>query len=406
MTHSWMNAKTYMPGSLSQCSARLHRVRSFATTSHCCKQQRAPAAYYRGGASRAIMFRSQDLPKDKSLWPHIFRSTIGSPDSHGRRLDGMGGGLSSLSKVCVIGPSEDSNADVDYTFAAIGVKNDEVDFSSNCGNMTGAVGPFAVDSGLVSRSENGSTSVAIRNTNTNKLIRATFEVEDGEAVADGDFAIEGVSGTASKIQLSFLDPAGAKTGRMLPTGNVTDMLDGIESTCVDVGNPCVFVRAEDLGVKGSMLAEEIEAHPTLLKALDGIRRKAAVAMGIVDDESKVPGSIPKIAMVSEPHIHKLGSGLTLGEESCDLVIRAISVGQPHKACPITVGLALATAAKLKGSTVQSCVSTSPVDNDGITLGHNSGRMLVGASFDEQGAVQEATVFSTARRLMDGTVYWK
>ncbi|KAF4556712.1 Hypothetical protein D9617_1g085910 [Elsinoe fawcettii] len=369
------------------------------------KQQRAPAAYYRGGTSRAIMFLTSDLPPDKSLWPHIFRSSIGSPDPHGRQLDGMGGGISSLSKVCVIGASDDPKADVDYTFAAIGVKNDEVDYSSNCGNMTGAVGPFAVDSGLVAAGD-GRVSVVIRNTNTNKSIKSTFEVEDGEAVAEGDFGIEGVSGTGSKIQLSFLEPAGAKTGRMLPTGNVTDVLDGVQSTCIDVGNPCVFVRAEDLGVKGSMSADEIEVHPTLPTRLETIRRKAAVAMGIVNDETKVPGSIPKIAMVAKPHKHKLGSGVILDEDSCDLVIRALSVGQPHKACPITVGLALATAAKLEASTVASCVSASPVDKDGITLAHNSGRMLVGAAFDNDGTVKESVVYSTARRLMSGIVYWK
>ncbi|PSK42852.1 hypothetical protein B9Z65_6806 [Elsinoe australis] len=330
---------------------------------------------------------------------------MGSPDPNGRQLDGMGGGVSSLSKVCIVGASSDREADVDYTFAAIGVKDDEVDFSSNCGNMTSAIGPFAAEAGLVPRPPDGDTEVLIRNTNTGKKIRATFEVEDAQAVAGGDFAIDGVAGTSSKISLAFLNPAGAKTGKALPTGNIVDKFDGIYATCVDVGNPCVFVQASGLDVQGSLLADEIEVHPTLLKRLDSIRRQAAVAMGISPDTSQVPGSIPKIAMVCPPHAHALLSGAMMDEKSCDLVVRAISGGQPHRACPITVAMALAMAARLKGSTVNECVISQPVDADGITLGHNSGTLLVNAQFDNHGEVEAATVFRTARRLMEGKVYW-
>jgi 2-methylaconitate cis-trans-isomerase PrpF len=318
----------------------------------------------------------------------------------------MGGGVSSLSKVCVIGPAKEKDADVDYTFVAIGVKDDEVDFSSNCGNMTSAIGPFVVDAGLVSRPQDGEAIIRIRNTNTGKLIRATFPVENGEAVADGSFAIDGVAGSGSKIQLAFLNPAGSKTGKTLPTGNVTDRFDGITATCIDVGNPCVFVPASQLAVRGSILADEIEAHPTLLKRLDCIRRQAAVAMGISKNTSDVPGSIPKIAVVSAPHEHVLLSGEKMDESSCDLLVRAISVGQPHRACPITVAMALAVASRLEGSTVNECTSKMPVDADGVTLGHNSGKILVSANFDKDGTVQDATVFRTARRLMEGKVYWK
>lgn len=352
------------------------------------------------------MFRENDLPTDRSQWPAIFRSVIGSPDPNGRQLDGMGGGLSSLSKVCVVGASTEGDADVDYTFVAIGVKNDEVDFSSNCGNMTSAVGPFAVDSGLVPRPGDGETSVMIRNTNTNKRIRATFPVQDGEAVSAGTFAIDGVAGTASKIKLAFQRPAGSKTGKTLPTGNVVDIFDGVRSTCIDVGNPCVFVPASELNVDGCMLADDITAHPTLLTRLDSIRRQAAVAMGLAQDTEKVPGSIPKIAIVSAPREHRLLSGGTLDEKSCDIVVRAISVGQPHQAVPITVAMALATASRIPGSTVHECVAPNPVDQDGVTLGHNSGTILVGSTFDEKGVIEEATVFRTARRLMEGKVYCK
>ena len=381
--------------------------RCFCTSSSLRKlQNSAPAAYYRGGTSRAVLFRTHDLPSNKTLWPSIFRSVIGSPDPNGRQLDGMGGGVSSLSKVCVIGPAKEKDADVDYTFVAIGVKDDEVDFSSNCGNMTSAIGPFAVDAGLVSRPQDGEASIRIRNTNTGKLIRATFPVKNGEAVADGPFAIDGVAGSGSKIQLAFLNPAGSKTGKTLPTGNVTDRFDGITATCIDVGNPCVFVPASQLAVRGSILADEIEAHPTLLNRLDCIRRQAAVAMGISKNTSDVPGSIPKIAVVSAPHEHVLLSGEKMDESSCDLLVRAISVGQPHRACPITVAMALAVASRLEGSTVNECTSKKPVDADGVTLGHNSGKLLVSANFDKDGTVQDATVFRTARRLMEGKVYWK
>ena len=169
-------------------------------------QRSLPAAYYRGGTSRAVIFQQQDLPQNRDDWAPIFRGIIGSPDPNGRQLDGIGGGISSLSKVCVVGPPSHEEADVDYTFAAIGVKDDEVDFSSNCGNMTSAIGPFAVDAGLVPPGLNGRRVVRIHNTNTGKLIDAIFPVEDGHVVVSGDFAIDGVAGTAAKIQLAFLNP--------------------------------------------------------------------------------------------------------------------------------------------------------------------------------------------------------
>ena len=171
------------------------------------KQNRLPAAYYRGGTSRAIIFRQQDLPKDRKAWEEIFCGVIGSPDSNGRQLDGLGGGISSLSKVCVVGPSSHPEADVDYTFAAIGVKDRDVDYSANCGNMTSAIGPFAIDTGLIKAERDGQATVRIHNTNTDKMIHCTFPVEEGEAVAHGSFAIDGVAGTAAKIELAFMHPA-------------------------------------------------------------------------------------------------------------------------------------------------------------------------------------------------------
>jgi len=178
----------------------------YASTSHHL-QNRLHAAYYRGGTSRAIIFRQEDLPQDRKDWEAIFCGSIGSPDPNGRQLDGLGGGISSLSKICVVGSPTHPEADVDYTFAAIGIKKWDVDYSSNCGNMTSAIGPFAIDTGLVPAIEDEMVTVRIHNTNTGKIIHSTFPVVNGEAVADGTFAIDGVAGTAARIDLSFIHPA-------------------------------------------------------------------------------------------------------------------------------------------------------------------------------------------------------
>ena len=199
---------------------------------------------------------------------------------------------------------------------------------------------------------------------------------------------------------------GSKTGKLLPTGNVADLLDGVKATCIDAGNPCVFIRAADVKVDGTMTPNELDAHPTLLARLDSIRRKASVAMGLSKDEDSTTGSVPKIAMVSPPKSHKLSSGGFIDGNTVDLVVRAVSVGQPHKAVPITVAMAIAAAANIQGSTVHSSVSSTHVDPNGMTLSHASGKITVAAKFDPQGALTQATVFRTARRLMDGYVYWK
>ncbi|KAL4908529.1 hypothetical protein BDW74DRAFT_188493 [Aspergillus multicolor] len=359
-------------------------------------QSSLPAAYYRGGTSRAVFFNQDDLPSNRTDWAPIFRGVIGSPDPYGRQLDGLGGGISSLSKVCVVGKSTHPDADVDYTFAALGIKNTDVDYSSNCGNMVSAVGPYAVDSGLFAPQDADSALVRIHNTNTGKIIHASFPVVDGEAAATGELAIDGVAGTAAAIKLDFVNPAGSRTGKLLPTDTVKDVFDGVEATCIDVANPCVFVKADDLGVPGALMPDEIAATPGLLDRLDSIRRQAGARMGLAESPEGVPGSVPKIGIVSAPE----------GGTGVDLVVRALSVGQPHKAVPITVALALATAARLEGSTVAEVTSTKPVDPSGITIGHASGSILVGATFGEDGGLDFATVFRTARRLFEGRIFWK
>ncbi|EHA27337.1 hypothetical protein ASPNIDRAFT_44775 [Aspergillus niger ATCC 1015] len=369
------------------------------------KQHHLPAAYYRGGTSRAIFFKQDDLPADKAKWDPIFRGVIGSPDPYGRQLDGLGGGISSLSKICVVGKPTHPGADIDYTFVSLGVKTPDVDYSSNCGNMISAVGPFAVDSGLVLPGLT-SASVRIHNTNTGKIVHSSFPVVDGEAAASGEFAIDGVSGTAAPVQLDFVDPAGSRTGKLLPTGQVRDVFDGVEATCIDVANPCVFVRAEDLEVEGNLTPEEITVHPGLLDRLDSIRRQAGVKMGLADTRETVPGSVPKICLVSQPGTDTRAVEQKQTKEKVDLLVRALSVGQPHKAVPITVALAVASAARVSGSTVSQVVGEKRVDETGITLGHASGNLLVGATFDDEGTLRFATVFRTARRLFEGRIFWK
>lgn len=374
------------------------------------KQHALPAAYYRGGTSRAVFFNQKDLPRNRQQWDSIFRGVIGSPDPYGRQLDGLGGGISSLSKVCVVGKSTHHEADVDYTFISLGIKDTDVDYSSNCGNMISAVGPFAVDAKLFPLATENADSVSVRihNTNTGKIIHSSFPVVDGEAAATGDFSIDGVSGVAARIQLDFINPAGSATGSLLPTGSPVDIIDGIPATCLDAANPCVFVCASDLEVNGNLTPNEITVHPDLLLRLDSIRRQAGVKMGLAGTSATVPGSIPKICLVESPSSAE--SQHTLHNETStnvDLLARALSVGQPHKAIPITVALALAAAARVHNSTVADVIAGKASVNDaGITIGHASGNLLVGADFDKDGTLLSATVFRTARRLFEGRIFWK
>ena len=188
------------------------------------KQRRIPAAFMRGGTSNAIVFKDADLPQDRALWDKIFLAAMGTPDPNGRQLNGMGGGISSLSKVCVVGPPSHPDADIDYTFAQIGVQQETVGYAANCGNMSAAMGPFAVDEGIVTV-EGSKAMVRIHNTNTKKIIHAHFDMDEGAAAVDGDYELRGVAGTGAPVKLEFRNPGGAATGKLLPSGNVTDTLD-------------------------------------------------------------------------------------------------------------------------------------------------------------------------------------
>ena len=251
----------------------------------------------------------------------------------------MGGGISSLSKVCILAPSDRADADIDYTFAQVQIREPRVDYRSNCGNMSSAVGPFAVDEGIVR--PNGDTAVVrIFNTNTQKIIRSTFPLEDGRAATDGDLAIPGVAGTGAPVRLDFLAPGGATTGKLLPTGRPTDRLDvpgvgPIDVSMVDAANACVFVRAGDLGLTGRELPDELERDPALLERLQAIRRQASIAMGIARDdaEARTIAAVPIIGFVAPPMDAPTLSGDPIAAAQVDLTARFLSNGQPHRALP-------------------------------------------------------------------------
>lgn len=371
-----------------------------------------PAVFMRGGTSKALMVHRRDLPENQDDWAAIFTAAMGSPDPYGRQLDGMGGGVSSLSKVCIIAPSEHPDADVDYTFAQVMVKEARVDYRGNCGNMSSAVGPFAVDQGLVPAGD-GTTTVRIFNTNTQKIIHSTFETHDGRARYGGDLAIPGVGGTGAPIKLDFVEPGGATTGTLLPTGNVVDMLDVpgvgmLEVSMVDAANAAVFVRATDVGLTGLELPDQLESDPDILARLDAIRVQASVKMGIAPDveSARRITIVPFICIVSPPADNPTLSGDTVPAADIDLVARVISNGQPHRALPLTVSLCTAVAARITGTVAAQALSpAAPADT--LRLGMPSGILTVGADVSRQDGAWVAkagSFYRTARLLFDGRVW--
>ena len=368
------------------------------------------AVFMRGGTSNAIMLREADLPEERELWAPIFLAAMGSPDPNGRQLDGMGGGLSSLSKVCVIGPPSRPDADVDFTFAQVSVKDAAVDYSGNCGNMSSAVGPFAVDEGLVPAGGDEAV-VRIHNTNTNKIIVSRFALDDGLAAVDGDFKLPGVAGTGAPIRLEFLDPGGSGTGKLLPTGAPAEVLeapglDRITASLVDAANPCVFVPADALGTSGTEMPDALNT-PDLLDKLEAVRRAASVRMGIAKtphEAAQLP-SVPKVALVSGPQAAKTLAGETLAPNDMDLTVRMISMGQPHRAVPLTGALCLAVASRIEGTVVNALARAPASPEDDVRIAQPSGLTVVGARVrkEKEWIAESAVVYRTARRLMEGSV---
>ncbi len=374
------------------------------------RQRRIPAAFIRGGTSKAAVFHARDLPADRNLWPELFVAVLGSNDPNGRQLNGLGGGVSSLCKVCVVGPPSRPDADIDYSFFQLSPRDASVDVSGNCGNMSSAMGPFAVDEGLVQASGDRA-EVRIHNTNTGKIIRSRFALDGGQAAVDGDFALPGVAGTGAEVALDFLEPGGAKTGRLLATGRPCDVLEvpgvgRIEASLVDAANPCVFVAAEAMGVTGAEAPDALEADADFLARMEAVRQAASVAMGIAKDadEARRITGVPKVAVVAAPRPQRLLNGAEMPADDMDILVRMISVGQPHRAVPLTGALCLAVATRLDGSIPHALCRP---DRTQVRIAQASGLTVVEARMTEkdgQAFAESASVLRTQRRLMDGFVY--
>ena len=377
-------------------------------------QFRIPAIFMRGGSSKGVFFHAEDVPPMGANRDRLFLEAIGSPDAYGRQLNGMGGGISSVSKCVVIGPPSRPDADVDYTFGQVAVDSPVVDYGANCGNLSSAVGPFAIDTGRVSVPEGASDHVVrIHNTNTSKIIHATVPLAGKTAAVLGDFVIPGVDGSGARIRLDFLDPGGAVTSGLLPTGRVVDVLDigdgsgGVEATVIDAAMPCVFVDAARLGLGGAEPIADIEGNREVMDRLERIRRAAGVAMGIAESPDAVPLSVPKIGFVAAPGAWKTISGIDMPGSACDLSARVVSMGTIHRVLPLTVAMCLAVAARIEGSVPNRHLSpdTAAMPGD-VRLANPSGVLPVAASAEYVAGAwvaQSVTVYRTARALMAGEV---
>ena len=367
-----------------------------------------PAAFYRGGSSKGLFFHARDCPKDRAALDRMLLLALGSPDPYGRQLDGMGGGTSSLSKAVIIGPPTHPDADVDYTFAQVAVDRPVVDWGANCGNLSSAVGPFAVDEGLV-RAADGEALVRIHQVNTKKIIHARFLVRNGKAVTAGEASVDGVGGTGAAIALDFLDPGGTVTPGLLPTRRVIETIEvdgrAFEMSLVDASNPVAFVAAGDVGLTGSEHPDAIEANRAAMALLDRLRRAAGVRMGLGGAPDGVGLANPKIAVVSAPAAFVTLDGRTIDAAAQDIAIRMLSMERAHRAVTLTGAMCLAVACRIEGS-LPHRLCTAAADAQAIRVAHPSGIVAAGAAvFPRDGGwhVDSARVYRTARRLMQGEV---
>ncbi len=373
-------------------------------------QRGIPAVFMRGGTSKGVFFRWEDMPEDASVRDRLLCAVIGSPDPYARQLDGMGGGISSLSKAMMVRRSERDGIDVDYLFAQIAVDKPEVDYASNCGNLSAAVGAFAVDQGFVQLPD-GPGIVRMFNENTSKRIDCHLTVRGGQAAVTGEEHIAGVAGPGSPIRLDFHDPGGSRTGTALPletpsSGFYPANSDSkINVSFVDAANPCIFVEAEGLGLTGSELPAEIAAHADVMKVLERIRRSLGSQVGFGEEWQDVPESVPKIALVGSPGDSRLLSGKTLRGEDCDVQVRMISMGVPHLAIPLTGAMCTAVAGRIPGTIVADIAGDIP-SGEPLRIGTASGVVPAMADVDlssDTPHARHASVYRTARTLMVGDV---
>lgn len=367
----------------------------------------------RGGTSKGIYIMENELPKDVQKRKKVIKAIFGSPDN--RQIDGLGGADTLTSKLAIVGPATRPDADVNYTFAQVGIDCDVVDFGGNCGNISSGVGPFAIDAGLVPAVE-PITTVRIYQTNTDKILVAEVPVKDGKACVEGDFSIDGVPGTGAKITMDFSDTVGSTTGKLLPTGNVTDEIEIDRKvytvSVVDAGIPVVFIDAENLNVKGNESAAQIDANQELLKLIEEIRGRAAAMIGMAkspEDATKNSPYAPFFAIVSSPQGYVTPSGQVVTEEEIDLTSRLLFMQKMHKTYPGTGSMATAAAVRIPGSIPNQKLRREADDRVIIHIGHPAGIMDVESIVrQEEGetVVEKLAFYRTARKIMDGLVYIK
>lgn len=373
-----------------------------------------PVVYMRGGTSKGCLFHREDLPEDSKEWDEIFLQVMGNPDP--KQMDGMGGTVSSNNKIVIIWKSALPNVDIEYLVGQVIVGKKQVDYKSNCGNMTAAVPAYAVEEGMVPIVE-PVTTVRMLNKNTDKYINVTVPIDPRTHTfaQEGDCHIAGIDGTAAELKVNFLDPAGAKTGKLLPTGKALDVLeiDGrkIEATILDVSNPLVLVRAEDVGLQGTELPAQVDADKEASALLEKIRGAAAVKMGFardLEDATAHSPAVPKVGFFTAPVSYMDIAGNRVDAGQMDLCARVISVFKCHKACPLTAASSIAVAAFVQGSIIEKTLGRQPEGRQAIRLGHPSGVMTVYPDLEvrEEGNldVKGVAVQRTARRIMDGTIY--
>ncbi|TSE34563.1 2-methylaconitate cis-trans isomerase PrpF [Tepidimonas charontis] len=383
-------------------------------------QLRIPATYMRGGTSKGVFFRLQDLPAAAQM-PGPVRDAlllrvIGSPDPYGKHIDGMGGATSSTSKCVIIGPATQPGHDVDYLYGQVSIDSAFVDWSGNCGNLSSAVGPFAIAKGFIAAERiphDGVCTVRIWQKNIGKTIVAHVPIANGEVQEDGDFELDGVTFPSAEIALEFLDPVdeGGDGGAMFPTGNPVDTLEvpgfgTVQATMITAGIPTVFVRAADVGLTGTELQPAINEHRERLAMFEAIRVAGALRMGLIaaPEEAAKRQHTPKVAYVAPPADYVASSGKPVKAAEIDLLARALSMGRLHHAMMGTASVAIATAAAIPGTLVNE--AAGGVARETVTFGHPSGVLRVGATVEQVGGqwvVRKARMSRSARVLMDGHV---
>ena len=383
-------------------------------------QIKIPATYMRGGTSKGVFFKVDDLPERAQIAgvarDQLLLRVIGSPDPYGKQIDGMGGATSSTSKTVILAKSTQPNHDVDYLFGQVSIDKAFVDWSGNCGNLTAAVGSFAISNGLVAQDripENGICTVRIWQVNIKKTIIAHVPINNGQVQETGDFELDGVTFPAAEVQIEFLDPAddGEDGGAMFPTGNVVDTLDvpdigSFQVTLINAGIPTIFLNAEDMGYQGTELQDDINSDVTALARFEKIRAYGAVKMGLIQDVSEAAGRqhTPKVAFVSKSKAYTSSSGKQVGEEDADLLVRALSMGKLHHAMMGTAAVAIGTAAAIPNTLVNLAAGGGV--REAVRFGHPSGTLRVGAeALNENGqwVVKKAIMSRSARVLMEGWV---